>query len=51
MRSETFEWLKKQELIFLPFKSGGIEYGYDSVLIAPSNAGFFAAGLQTYKDF
>ena len=45
LRNETFAWLKKQELILMPFKSGGLEYGYDSILIAPSNAGFFAAGL------
>lgn len=51
LRSETFEWLKKQELIFFPFKSGGIEYGYDSILIAPSNAGFFAAGLADLQGF
>lgn len=51
VRIETFEWLKKQELIFFPFKSGGIEYGYDSILIAPSNAGFFAAGLADLQGF
>lgn len=51
VRMETFEWLKSQELIFLPFKSGGIEYGYDSILIAPSNAGFFAAGLADLQGF
>lgn len=51
LRMDTFEWLKKQELIFLPFRSGGIEYGYDSILIAPSNAGFFAAGLADLQGF
>ncbi len=51
VRTETFEWLKRQELILLPFKSGGIEYGYDSILIAPSNAGFFAAGLADLQGF
>lgn len=51
LRTDTFEWLKKQELIFFPFKSGGIEYGYDSILIAPSNAGFFAAGLADLQGF
>lgn len=51
LRIETFEWLKKQELIFFPFKSGGLEYGYDSILIAPSNAGFFAAGLADLQGF
>ena len=51
LRKETFEWLKNQELIFFPFKSGGLEYGYDSILIAPANAGFFAAGLADLQGF
>lgn len=51
LRMQTFEWLKKQELIFFPFKSGGVEYGYDSILIAPLNAGFFAAGLADLQGF
>lgn len=51
LRTETFEWLKEQELIFFPFKSGGVEYGYDSVLISPLNAGFFAAGLADLQGF
>ncbi len=51
VRAATFEWLKNQELIFLPFKSGGIEYGYDSILISPANAGFFAAGLADLQGF
>ncbi len=51
LRMETFEWLKKQELIFFPFHSGGHEYGYDSIMIAPANAGFFAAGLADLQGF
>lgn len=51
LRDRTFEWLKDQELIVFPFKSGGETYGYDSVLIAPSNAGFFAAGLADLQTF
>ncbi|MFA9378017.1 MAG: DUF4914 family protein [Lachnotalea sp.] len=51
LRLDTFEWLKQQELIFFPFKSGGLEYGYDSILIAPLNAGFFAAGLADLQGF
>lgn len=51
LRRETFEWLKNQELIFFPFKSGGHDYGYDSVFIAPANAGFFAAGLADLQGF
>lgn len=51
LRQDTFEWLKKQELIFFPFKSGGYDYGYDSIFIAPLNAGFFAAGLADLQEF
>lgn len=51
LRNETFDWLKNQELIFFPFKSGGFEHGYDSALIAPANAGFFAAALADLQAF
>lgn len=51
LRGRTYEWLKEQELIVFPFKSGGREYGYDSVCIAPANAGFFAAGLADLQEF
>lgn len=51
LRQETFDWLKEQDLIVMPFKSGGIEYGYDSVLVSPANAGFFAAGLADLQGF
>lgn len=51
LRQETFEWLKKQELILLPFLAGGREYGYESVLIAPANAAFFACALADLQYF
>lgn len=51
LRHETFEWLKQQELIFFPFKSGGLEHGYDSICIGPSNAAFFSAALADLQDF
>ncbi|WP_143318759.1 DUF4914 family protein [Clostridium sp. HBUAS56010] len=51
LRKETFDWLKEQELIFFPFKSGGVEYGYDSILISPVNAGFFAAAMGDLQGF
>ena len=51
LRQETFEWLKGQELIVMPFKSGGLEYGYDSILLAPVNAAFFAGGLADLQGF
>lgn len=51
LRSATLEWLKNQELIVLPFKAGGYEYGYDALLIAPANAAFFACALADLQGF
>ena len=51
LRQETFAWLKNQELIVMPFKAGGFEYGYDALLIAPVNAAFFACGLADLQGF
>jgi hypothetical protein len=44
-RKDILAWLKTQELVVVPFKSGHPKYGYDSLMIGPANAGFFAAGL------
>ncbi len=51
LRARTFSWLKEQELIVLPFMSGSYEYGYDSLLIAPLNAAFFACALADLQGF
>jgi hypothetical protein len=51
LRDLTFEWLKEQDLIILPFMSGGKEFGYPSLLVAPANAGFFAGGLSDLQGF
>ncbi len=51
VRKETFDWLKNQELILLPFKAGGTQYGYDALLIAPANAAFFACGVADLQGF
>lgn len=52
LRMESFEWLAQQdELIMVPFMSGGDKNGYPSLLIAPSNAGFFAACLADLQGF
>ncbi|MGB9680304.1 MAG: DUF4914 family protein [Thermoanaerobacteraceae bacterium] len=51
LRKETFEWLKQQDLIVMPFMSGGEEYGYPSLLVAPVNAGFFATALADIQGF
>jgi len=51
LRTDTFEWLKTQDLIALPFKAGDGEYGYDALLIAPLNAAFFAYSLANMQAF
>lgn len=51
LREETFSWLKEQELVVIPFKAGGLAYGYDAVLIAPLNAAFFAATVADLQGF
>lgn len=51
LRQETFQWLKEQKLIVFAFKSGGEEYGYDTLLVAPANAGFFACAVADLQGF
>lgn len=51
LRNATFEWLKNQDLIILPFMAGGQEFGYEAILIAPVNAAFFACGLADLQGF
>jgi len=51
LRQKTFDWLKKQELIMMPFMAGGHEYGYPALLVAPANAAFFACGLSDLQGF
>lgn len=45
LRADTFEWIKKQKLMLLPFMAGGMELGYPALLVAPQNAAFFVGGL------
>lgn len=45
LRRETLRWLSGQSLILLPFGAGGVNYGYDALLICPRNAAFFACAL------
>src|SRR5580765_4958185 len=42
LREQTFQWLKKQELVGFGFIAGGAGMGMDAFVIAPANAGFFA---------
>lgn len=50
-RELALEWLSNQDLIIMPFMAGGNEIGYPSLLVAPANAGFFAAGLADLQGF
>jgi len=47
VRTETFEWLKKQNLVAMLFTLGALnpESGRVAMLIAPENTGFFVGGL------
>lgn len=51
LRKTTLDWLKEQELIVMPFMAGGKELGYPGILVAPANAGFFAAALADIQGF
>jgi hypothetical protein len=44
-RTAVLEWFKGQDLVLLPFYSGGDYLGYASLLVAPRNAAFFASAL------
>lgn len=45
LRTETFAWLKTQELALFPFFAGAPGKGAHALVVGPSNAGFFALGL------
>lgn len=51
LREETMNWLSSQQLIILPFRAGGKYYGYDSLMICPMNAAFFALSLADMQGF
>lgn len=52
VRQETFEWLKKQDLIVMPFISGDAKHGgYESIIVGPKNAAFFTGGLADLQGF
>lgn len=50
LRKETFDWLKRQELIILPLFTGGKELGYPTLLVAPRNAAFFVGALADLQE-
>ncbi len=54
VRTETFDWLGKRELLTFPFMAGDDRCGIPAMAVAPANAGFFALGLgllQGIADF
>ena len=51
LRRETMDWFKTQELIVMPFNSGGNIYGYGSILICPVQCAFFAFALAHLQGF
>ncbi len=51
LREKTFDWLKSQDLILVPFMSGDKYEGYPSLLIAPLNAAFFATAVADLQGF
>ncbi len=44
-RTQTLEWLAGQDLVVVPFKAGGLQYGDPSLAIVPANASFFTLAL------
>jgi hypothetical protein len=54
VRTNSFKWLSEQPaLVFMPFFSGNtyLNIGYQSILVLPSNACFFAGGLSDLQGF
>ena len=51
LRQETLDWLATQQLIVLPYRAGDPTYGYDSLMICPVNAAFFAFSLANMQGF
>lgn len=45
LKTETFDWLKKQDLALFFYFAGSDNLGSGGIAIAPANAGFFAMGL------
>ena len=53
VREESLKWLKKQNLIVMPFLAGGKREAlhYPALLVGPDNTGFFAGGLADLQGF
>ena len=51
LRNETINWISTQRILLMPFRSGPGPYGYDSLLVCPTNAAFFALALANIQGF
>ena len=51
LRKETMAWFETQGIILLPFHAGGRHYGYDALMVCPTNAAFFALSLANMQGF
>ncbi|MEJ5284496.1 MAG: DUF4914 family protein [Brevinematales bacterium] len=51
LRKLTFEWLKGEDLIIMPFLAGDESLNYQSLVIAPKNAAFFPLILSDIQGF
>lgn len=51
LRKETMKWFETQGVILLPFRAGGRHYGYDALMVCPTNAAFFALSLANMQGF
>lgn len=50
-KQETLDWLSQQELVVVPFRAGGPQFGYLSLAIVPKNSAFFATALVDLQGF
>ena len=51
LRKETMNWFSTQRVIMLPFHAGDPTNGYDSLMVCPANAAFFALALANMQGF
>ena len=51
LRAETMRWFEGQGIILLPFHAGGRYFGYDALMVCPTNAAFFALSLANMQGF
>lgn len=51
LRKETFDWLRKQNLLIAGINIGGAQTGLQGLIIAPANAAFFVGGLCDLQSF